>query len=188
MTCSTSRARLGDGIGVHMHDVADLDEALLAVASELQDSNPGRLIGRNVAIGATIRCDRARMQQLASNLLSNALTHGSPSRPVEFAARVEGGELVLDVANEGAPTRPKVCRRSSNRSGAIRRRRPAEGSDWAFTSVPRSCARTRERSKSGRRMMPRRGSPRGSRFGRCSLPDGLSKWTTRRRQAGLKMA
>ena len=41
-----------------------------------------------------------------SNLIGNALTHGAPDQPVRVAAKTEGGELKLWVANAGEPIPP----------------------------------------------------------------------------------
>ena len=101
----------GLGIGVQIAEVDDLERALLAVASELQDSNPGRSIDCSVSIGRTIRCDRGRIQQLASNLLSNALRHGSSSHPVYFSAHIDDADLVIQVANRGTPIPPESLAR-----------------------------------------------------------------------------
>jgi signal transduction histidine kinase len=43
------------------------------------------------------------VQQLLSNLIGNALTHGAPDQPVVIAADIEGTDLVLSVANGGNP-------------------------------------------------------------------------------------
>ena len=101
----------GLGIGVQIAEVDDLERALLAVASELQDSNPGRSIDCSVSIGRTIRCDRGRIQQFASNLLSNALRHGSSSHPVYFSAHIDDTDLVIQVANRGTPIPPESLAR-----------------------------------------------------------------------------
>jgi signal transduction histidine kinase len=44
-----------------------------------------------------------RLQQVASNLLANALTHGLPDSPIRFTASDDGHYLVLEVWNAGAP-------------------------------------------------------------------------------------
>ena len=64
-----------------------------------------------LAIGRTIRSDRGRIQQLASNLLSNALRHGSTSHPVNFSAHTDDTELVIQVANRGTPIPPESLAR-----------------------------------------------------------------------------
>ena len=54
-----------------------------------------------------MRCDRARVQQLLSNLLGNALTYGAADRPVRVAATIDERTLVLTVANGGEPIAPE---------------------------------------------------------------------------------
>jgi signal transduction histidine kinase len=41
------------------------------------------------------------VQQLLSNLLGNAMTHGAPEFPVRVLARIEQAHLVLTVMNGG---------------------------------------------------------------------------------------
>jgi signal transduction histidine kinase len=98
-----ARARLGGGIGIRMNEVHHLETALTAVVRELQDAQPGRTITTDLQVPGRIICDIDRIQQLASNLLSNALTHGSADRPVTIKAIVESDELVLSVWNDGEP-------------------------------------------------------------------------------------
>ena len=43
---------------------------------------------------------------MVSNLLANALTHGSPEKPVRIRAGSNGAELELWVANGGEPIPP----------------------------------------------------------------------------------
>jgi len=50
-----------------------------------------------------VRCDLGRFQQVASNLLGNALTHGLAGSPVKIRATVDEEELVLEVWNAGEP-------------------------------------------------------------------------------------
>jgi signal transduction histidine kinase len=103
-----ARARLGGGIGLDVGAVADLDldEALTAVVKELQEGHPHRIILCELDLSGgsgTFRCDRARIQQLASNLLSNALAYGAPESPVRLTALAGPDELVLEVWNDGNP-------------------------------------------------------------------------------------
>jgi signal transduction histidine kinase len=44
-----------------------------------------------------------RLQQVASNLLGNALTHGLPRSPVKISAHADEHDLVLEVWNAGEP-------------------------------------------------------------------------------------
>jgi signal transduction histidine kinase len=98
-----ARGRLGGGIGVQLHEVGDLRNGLNAVISEVQDAQPHRQIVSSVRVDCPVRCDLGRLQQVASNLLANALTHGFPSLPIELTAKQEGDEWVLEVWNAGDP-------------------------------------------------------------------------------------
>ena len=108
-----ARARLGEGMGVRVEDVEDLDAGLNAVIREFQDGQPDRKILANISVTRTVRCDLGRVQQVASNLIGNALKHGAPESPVKVSARAEDSDLVLDVWNAGDPIPPedidKIC-------------------------------------------------------------------------------
>jgi signal transduction histidine kinase len=106
-----ARGRLGSGIGVTLQPDDDLSTALCDVVSELRDANPGRTVLENIAIGQRVFCDRTRMQQLLSNLLGNALTHGALDEPVRVDAAVDGDCVVLSVANGGTPIEADDLRR-----------------------------------------------------------------------------
>ena len=101
-----ARSRLGSGMGVAMVETDGLAAALEDVVFELREAHAQRRIDADIVIPCTVRCDAGRLQQLLSNLLGNALTYGAVDRPVRVVASVEGGDLVLKVANEGAPIAP----------------------------------------------------------------------------------
>lgn len=103
-----ARGRLGSGVDVSIEDVDDLAGALRAVVDEAREANPERMVADDIAIATRVRCDRMRVQQLLSNLLGNALTHGAAEFPVEVTARVENGEFVLSVLNGGDAIAPDV--------------------------------------------------------------------------------
>lgn len=98
-----ARGRLGGGIGVRIDDVHDIEAGLQAVVKELQDGHPQRQIVVDFRVTRTVRCDLGRLQQVASNLIGNALTHGAPDSPVKVSAFTDERDLVLEVWNEGEP-------------------------------------------------------------------------------------
>jgi signal transduction histidine kinase len=98
-----ARARLGGGIGVDLQPVADIESALSSVVTELQDGKPDRRIQLDIDIDSPVECDVARTQQVLSNLISNALTHGSPDSPVKVSAATTDIDLVMKVWNDGTP-------------------------------------------------------------------------------------
>jgi hypothetical protein len=102
-----ARGRLGSGIGVQLEEVEDFESGLTAVVREFQDSHSERIIISNISVTRAVRCDLGRLQQVASNLLGNALTHGSAQTPIEFTAKEDGANLVLEVWNAGEPIPPE---------------------------------------------------------------------------------
>jgi hypothetical protein len=70
---------------------------------EFQDGQPDRQILANISVTGKVRCDLGRVQQVASNLIGNALKHGAPQSPVRVSARAENSDFVLDVWNAGEP-------------------------------------------------------------------------------------
>ncbi len=58
-----------------------------------------------------VDCDGDRIAQLFSNLLGNALTHGTPGSNVRVDATAKGGEFALSVANLGEPIPPEAINR-----------------------------------------------------------------------------
>ena len=98
-----TRARLGAGIGVVRALHTDLQQALYDVLSELRSAHPWREIISDIVIPVPVFCDQGRLQQLLSNLASNALQHGAQEQPIHVAALVHDGMLSLSVTNQGNP-------------------------------------------------------------------------------------
>jgi signal transduction histidine kinase len=97
-----ARGRLGGGIPVRRTRVDDLQGVFSSVIAEIQASEPDVQIEQDFAIPSGIYCDPTRIGQLLSNLVGNAVTHGSRETPVRIVAKTEGDDLVLSVTNHGA--------------------------------------------------------------------------------------
>ena len=80
-----------------------LAEALELIVAEFRTIALDQQIDVSIDIPIAVHCDRARIAQLLSNLLGNAITHGAADRPIHVAASVTGGVFRLKVANEGRP-------------------------------------------------------------------------------------
>lgn len=98
-----ARGRLGGGIDLELTEVGNINTGLNTVIQELRDAQPDRQILANISVSRAVRCDLGRLQQVASNLLGNALTHGLPDSPIKINAGDDGQSLVLEVWNAGAP-------------------------------------------------------------------------------------
>jgi signal transduction histidine kinase len=101
-----ARVRLGAGMSLSIREADFLASALKDVVEEVRAANPQLDIRDDIAINGTVRCDQGRIQQVLSNLIGNAVTHGAPDRPIEVRAAIEGDDLVLSVTNGGTPIPP----------------------------------------------------------------------------------
>jgi sigma-B regulation protein RsbU (phosphoserine phosphatase) len=141
-----ARGRLGGGIGVELKPSATLDAALGQVVAELEAAFPEREIASHIGPLGTVTCDAPRLAQMASNLLANALTHGSNSSPVRLGASTADGVFELYVANSGDPIPQEKQARLFRPFFRGEESDVREAWDWDFTSPPRSPKRTRELS------------------------------------------
>lgn len=97
-----ARTRLGSGLALDMQS-ADVVGTLSHVMEELRLSHPERTIVAQFPSGIDVLADHSRLSQLFSNLISNALTHGSKEKPVRVEALIEDGHLHVSVSNAGEP-------------------------------------------------------------------------------------
>lgn len=102
-----ARGRLGGGIGLELTEIDNINIGLATVIQELEDTQPDCRIISRIAVSRSVRCDLGRLQQVASNLLGNALTHGDPATAVEISAHADDTDLVLEVWNAGRPIPPE---------------------------------------------------------------------------------
>ncbi|HEU4404987.1 MAG TPA: hybrid sensor histidine kinase/response regulator [Polyangiaceae bacterium] len=99
--CDVARARQGLGFAVDVEE-ADLAVVVSTVVAELKAAHPSRALVLECRGELAGRFDRGAIARVASNLIGNALRHGSDEAPVDI--RLEGGDgaLSLEVENAGA--------------------------------------------------------------------------------------
>ncbi len=97
-----ARARMGGGISLSRAD-QDLAATLQHVVGEMQIAHPDREIVAVFDLPSTVEVDHLRLAQMASNLLSNAITHGSAEIPIYITARSDVDGLNICVTNGGTP-------------------------------------------------------------------------------------
>jgi signal transduction histidine kinase len=96
-----TRIRLGTGLTLDRHHV-DMNEVAKEVVDELALIHARQLITLDLASNGDGHWDRDRLAEMLSNLLGNALQHGSPSKPVSVRLRNSDGKLSIDIHNDGA--------------------------------------------------------------------------------------
>ena len=101
-----TRTRLAGGLDMHPKPM-DLSVTIAHVVDELRAVHPSRTV--------ELRCpplpgtwDPDRLEQVFSNLISNALVYGEPSRPVSIVGRADGDLVSIAVHNHGTPIPDEV--------------------------------------------------------------------------------
>lgn len=101
-----TRARLVDGIPVDR----TVEHNLVAIVAKIVDEVGGAHPGRRIELRAEGPClayvDPDRFEQVVSNLLGNAMTHGDPQRSVTVTVAARGGVASVDIHNYGPPIDP----------------------------------------------------------------------------------
>jgi signal transduction histidine kinase len=105
-----ARGRLGGGIETALA-ASRLEPVLRQVIEELRITEPERRIDVDFSLEKPVYCDKDRIGQLVSNLLANAITHGSVDVPIRIAARSDDAMFELTVSNAGAPISPATLDR-----------------------------------------------------------------------------
>ncbi|WP_107309911.1 sensor histidine kinase [Burkholderia metallica] len=108
--CDFNRTQLGLGINVVPRNM-DLAHVLANVIDEVQAAHPNRKIDIDVSGDLQGEWDDQRLQQLLSNLVSNAVTYGAPDAPVRVMATSDDTEVRIEVGNSG----PAIDRLTLNR-------------------------------------------------------------------------
>ncbi len=104
-----TRTRLGAGIPIDRLQ-CDLGPVCEASLEDIRAGNPEQKFVQRMSGDLTLLADGARMQQAVSNLLANAVQHGSRLAPVTLTADSEADAIVLKVCNLGDPIAPEALR------------------------------------------------------------------------------
>ena len=96
-----TRSRLADGL--EMHPTAmDLKLTLARIVDETRAAFPARALELH-APNLHGSWDRDRLEQVFSNLISNAIHHGDPTTAVTIRASAPAGVVQVSVHNDGPP-------------------------------------------------------------------------------------
>ncbi|MDQ6680944.1 MAG: sensor histidine kinase [Pseudomonadota bacterium] len=97
-----TQSRLGRGIPIE-RSACDLGQVCEEALEAVRASYPEQEFVPHMSGDLHIRVDVPRLQQVLSNLLNNAVQHGSQGTPVELSACGEEDAIVLSIANSGNP-------------------------------------------------------------------------------------
>jgi signal transduction histidine kinase len=96
-----ANARFGQGVPLDLVNI-NVTTSLEQVINEMRSAWPERNVISEIEVTTRINCDPARIGQLLSNLIANALTHGAADKAVHVIASTFEGQFELSVVNSGA--------------------------------------------------------------------------------------
>jgi signal transduction histidine kinase len=102
-----NRTQLGVGLGMAPSEI-DLALVVADEMEQLRGAHPSQRIELETSGDTRGRWDGARLQQLLRNLVSNAISYGSPNAPVRVTLRGEDADVWLEITNSGPPIDPSV--------------------------------------------------------------------------------
>ncbi len=97
-----ARGRMGSGIFLSNTLHHDMIVVLQQVVSELRMLWPASIIETSFDVAVPVNCDSARIAQLFSNLLGNALSYGNAGVPVKVFAESNQEKFTIAVVNSCA--------------------------------------------------------------------------------------
>lgn len=95
-------SRLGQGIPVTREPI-DLASLCQEVVKECQAGFPRKQLHLLLAGNLQGQWDEGRLRQVLSNLIGNAIQHGSGDEPIEVVAQGAGATVQIRIRNTGAP-------------------------------------------------------------------------------------
>mgnify|MGYP003575582195 FL=1 len=96
-----TRSRLGGGIPI-ARDSMSMGKVVHDVVNEIAAANPDRTIRGDARGGLEGRWDCARVSQVLTNLIGNAVEHGATTTPITVDVRGDEKEVAIAIHNEGA--------------------------------------------------------------------------------------
>ncbi len=98
-----TRVRLGGGVGlVHAHDEVEIASLVERVVEELRVAHPACGFEVSSSPPCTAIGDAARLLQLFSNLIANAVQHGTSGAPIRIGVEREDADVVVRIHNLGS--------------------------------------------------------------------------------------
>jgi len=105
-----TRGRMGGGIALNRRHERALDVQFGQVVAELREIHPDTDIVAIIQPDIALDCDAGRLCQLLSNLVKNAIVHGSAGMPVDILISCTDRRFFMSVTNDGDALSPHVVK------------------------------------------------------------------------------
>lgn len=103
-----ARGRLTGGMTLNSKSSETMEKIIRQVIAEYSVTYPQHRIETEFSLAEPVNCDVARISQMFSNLLGNAVKYGDAQVPVRVMVASGGGEFSLSVRNCGQPIEPQL--------------------------------------------------------------------------------
>jgi signal transduction histidine kinase len=101
-----TRARFGSGLPIN-RTTMDMGFVSQQLVDELRAAHPTRIIDLDVSGDTKGEWDKARVGQVFSNLIGNAIQYSFKGSPINVTVKGAAEEVVLSVHNQGVPIPPE---------------------------------------------------------------------------------
>ncbi|UZR95979.1 GAF domain-containing sensor histidine kinase [Chondrinema litorale] len=97
-----AKGHLGEGIKLEISEDNDaLIKSIKHVYKEIQITTEKHVIDLQIDLSETIACDHSRIAQVFSNLLGNAVKHGSTTNTIKVELKTEQSQFQIEISNSG---------------------------------------------------------------------------------------
>ncbi len=123
-----TRTRLGQALPIAPQPI-ELTGLCEQVAEEARAYHPDHVIDYRPGNRIQGQWDRARLAQMVSNVVENAIRHGAPDKPVNMIVTLDRDDAVLAIHNFGYPIPPAMLHKIFEPLVQVERdvRRPKQG-------------------------------------------------------------
>lgn len=102
---------LSGGIAIARDTTKPISSTIEEIVAETKAAHPDTVIQVSIDLKQAVPVDHARIGQMFTNLLTNAVTHGSAEQPIKVSAEILEDNFVLSVVNAGRPIPPDATAR-----------------------------------------------------------------------------
>jgi signal transduction histidine kinase len=126
-----TRSRLGGGIPIVRADMS-MEKAVHDVVAEIGASRPDRIIKLDARGGERGEWDCARISQALTNIIGNAVEHGSAGTPVTVVVTHNDDDVAITIHNSGKPISVEHL---NGIFGAMKSREAVSGTSGAYGNL-----------------------------------------------------
>ena len=126
-----TRSRLGGGIPIVRADMS-MEKAVHDVVAEIAAARPDRIIKLEARGGERGDWDCARISQALTNIIGNAVEHGSSGTPVTVDVTHDNGDVAITIHNSGKPISVEHL---NGIFGAMKSREAVSGTSGAYGNL-----------------------------------------------------